>query len=334
MKACVVVPNWNGKDIIKPCLESLTRQSMPLTIVVVDNGSTDGSADFIRDKFPEVQLLINDKNKGFAGGVNTGLRFAIENKFKYAALLNSDAVVEEDWAVRLCRTLDKNIRAGIVTSKIIDKSAETLDSTGEFYSTWGLAFPRGRGETDQGQYDDQKAIFGASGGASLYRVKMLEQIGLFDEDFFLYYEDVDISFRAQLAGWKILFEPSAITYHAIGATSSRVAGLTTYHTLKNLPLLFWKNVPSGLLLKAFPRFVVAYFAIYFSALARGQFGPATKGLLLSILLWPKKLVQRYKIQSSRKVTASDIDSMLVHDLPPEAHKLRAVRKYLSLGRLK
>jgi len=334
MKSCVVIPNWNGRDRLGQCLESLSGQLPERDIIVVDNGSTDGSVEYVRSNFPSVQIVANSHNLGFSGGVNAGLRAAIEQGFDCVALLNNDAIAQKGWLSALKESLGRNSKVGIVASKILDASAGRLDSTGEQYSSWGLPFPRGRDEKVNDQYDSQTEIFAASGGASLYRVKMLKQIGLFDEDFFAYYEDVDISFRAQLVSWKIAYQPLAVVHHEIGETSRRIPGFTTYQTLKNLPQLIWKNVPLALMPRIFPRFVVAYLAIYLSAVGRGQFWPATKGLVVSILLWPKKLVQRRRIQSIKKVPAAYIASMLVHDLPPDAHMLRAVRRGLSLGRIK
>ncbi len=329
----VIVPNWNGKDIIGPCLDSLARQTIKPTIVVVDNGSQDNSVSYIQSKYPDIILIEHDKNRGFAGGVNPGLKFAIDNGYKYAALLNSDAVAKRDWLEKLSAVLDEEKNTGIVTSKILDKSRRRLDSTGDFYTSWGLPDPRGRGEADEGQYDKEINVFGASGGASLYRVKMLQQVGLFDEDFFAYYEDIDISFRAQLAGWKVLYEPKAVVYHAIGETSRKIPGFTTYQTMKNLPQLFWKNVPAKFWPEIMPRFFILYCSIYISALARGQFFPATRGVLTALFLWPKKLAQRYKIQSTKKVSNDYVSSIIIHDLPPNAHKLRRLRRLVTIGRI-
>jgi GT2 family glycosyltransferase len=160
----------------------------------------------------------------------------------------------------------------------------------------------------------------------LYRSKLFQEIGIFDEDFFAYYEDVDISFRAQLAGWKVAFEPKAVVYHQISATSGRIKNFAIYHTLKNYPQVFWKNVPLGLIPRIFPRFVLAYFLIWGRAISRGQIWASTKGVLMSILLWPKKLIQRHKIQKNRKVPLSYINSIITHDLPPNAHNLRRLRQ--------
>lgn len=324
-KVCIVVPNWNGKRSLPDCLDSLLGQVMPADIIVVDNGSTDGSLELLADKYHRVEVLALGKNIGFAGGVNAGIKRAMVLGARYVALFNNDAIADKKWLQNLVEHLSANPKVGIVTSKIISSANDVLDSTGEFYTSWGLPYPRGRGEKVSDTYDNHRRVFGASGAASLYRIKMLKEIGLFDEDFFAYYEDVDISFRAQLAGWKISYEPRAIVHHDIGGTSGKIKDFTTYQTMKNLPWLLWKNVPRGLLLTVVPRFELAYWGIYFSAIRRGQGWPATKGVAVSVALMPKKIWQRRKIQKRRKVSDSYVRSILVHDLPPNAHRLRALR---------
>lgn len=324
-KLYVVVPNWNGADRIKSCLDSLRAQTRDHEVIVVDNGSVDESVMLVERDYPEVILIKHPKNKGFAGGVNAGLRYAIQHKATYTALLNNDAVADESWLKNLVEFLDANPKSGIVTSKIADANKSHLDSTGDLYTVWGLPFPRGRGEAYSDKYDKDTWVFGASGGASLYRIKMLEEIGLFDEDFFAYYEDVDISFRAQLAGWKVGYQPKALVYHEIGATSRTIKGFAAYQTLKNLPLLLWKNVPWSLMRQVWPRLVLAWSGILFSTLRRGQWGPAFKAILMGTLLWPKKLAERYGIQRNRKVSVEYINSIITHDMPPNAHKLRSLR---------
>jgi GT2 family glycosyltransferase len=244
-KVAVVIPNWNGKDELPKCLDSLQAQTVQRRIIVVENGSTDGSGELVTSLYPGITLLPQSKNLGFAGGVNAGIRYALEQDFEYIALLNNDAVADRNWLRELMGTLEHNPKAGIATCKFMTIDKKHLDSTGDIYTTWGLPYPRGRGEPVNEAYDKDTKVFGASGGASLYRASMLLQIGLFDEDFFAYYEDIDISFRAQLAGWKVLYNPRAIAYHQIGATSSKKKGFTTYQTLKNYPWVITKNVPGS-----------------------------------------------------------------------------------------
>lgn len=324
-KTSVVVPNWNGERMLPACLDSLLAQSLEAQIIVVDNASSDGSRELLQEIYPLVEVVSLSKNKGFAGGVNAGIKKAMEFGTDFVALLNNDAVAEKDWLKNLAAGLEKNPKLGIVTSKICDAKKTHLDSSGENYTIWGLPFSRGRGESDIDKYDSQTEIFGASGGASLYRVKMLQLIGLFDEDFFAYYEDVDLSFRAQLAGWKVGYVPQAVVYHEIGATSAKIKGFTTYQTLKNLPLLLWKNVPWALMPKIWVRLAIAYVAFLASALIRGQFWAVLKGLVMATIYWPKKMVERYRIQKNRKVPPSYINSIIIHDLPPAAKRLRRLR---------
>lgn len=325
-KTSVVIPNWNGAKTITDCLNSLKSQVKEKDLIIVDNASHDGSVKLIEERFPQVTLLKNRHNLGFTGGVNTGIRYAIEQGAKYVALFNNDAVADKAWLKTLISFMEHNSRTGIATSKIVDESGSQLDSTGEAYTIWGLPYPRGRGETDVGKYDNNTWVFGASGAASIYRAKTLQEIGLFDQDFFAYYEDVDISFRAQLAGWKVAYVPGAVAYHKIGTSSAKVKDFTTYQTLKNLPMLMWKNVPWSLMPKVWPRLVLAYSFIAGRALLRGQFWAFFKGVTVGTLLLPKKLVERYKIQKNRKVSTAYIDSIITHDLPPSAQRLRNLRR--------
>ena len=325
VKTCVVVPNWNGADSLADCLDSLQKQSLKAHIIVVDNGSVDNSVDLIEKKYPDIELIKHSENKGFAGGVNAGFRSAIKQNFEYVAAFNNDAVADKKWLEMLVEALKKDSKLGITTCKLLTDDGKTLDSTGDYYTNWGLPYPRGRGETDLNKYDAETEIFGASGGASLYRVKMLEEIGLFDEDFFAYYEDVDLSFRAQLAGWKIAYVPKSVAYHQIGATSSKLKGFTTYQTMKNLQMLLYKNVPRKFLFRVGVRFFLAETLFLGRAISRGQGITAIKGDFKGSFLVFKGLAKRRKIQRTKKVSNDYIWSMLVHDLPPNAKALRKLR---------
>jgi len=324
-KICVVIPNWNGKDRIGACLDSVLGQSLKPIIIVVENGSVDGSLAFLRTHYPSVELVVNQKNLGFAGGVNGGIRLAKQLGAQYVALLNDDALVHKDWLRQLATALDKNPELGAAASKLLSADKKRIDSTGDFYSTWGLPFNRQRDEPASQAIDKPGFVFGPCAGAALYRMTMFDAVGLFDEDFFAYHEDADLHFRMQLSGWKAWYVPSAEVYHQIGATSGKIKGFTTYQTFKNYPWLFWKNVPLRLLPGIFIRFKFVYFTIYISSLVGGRGWPATKGFLRMLTLFPKKLVQRHHIQKNRKVSIDYINSILIHDLPPNATKLRRLR---------
>jgi GT2 family glycosyltransferase len=281
----------------------------------------------VEKSYPSVELIKHSENKGYAGGVNPGFGRAIKLGVKYVAAFNNDAVAHKDWLKHLVAYLEKHPKAGIATCKLLTADGKALDSTGDYYTVWGLPYPRGRGESDLDKYDAKLDVFGASGGASLYRVKMLEDIGLFDEDFFAYYEDVDLSFRAQLAGWKVAYVPLAVAYHQIGGTSGKLKGFTTYQTMKNLQLLLYKNVPRKYLWRVGSRFFLAETLFFLRAVSRGQGIAALRGDAKGTFLLFKALRKRRSIQHSRKVSNQYIWSLIVHDLPPNAHALRRLRAY-------
>jgi GT2 family glycosyltransferase len=332
-RVAVVVLNWNGiKDTIS-CLDSLVTQSYDnYTIVVIDNGSIDDSAtvlqNYIADhRDDDIELICNPKNLGFAGGVNTGIRWALDKDYDAVALFNNDATADKDWLSHLVNGLT-NEKVGISTGLLLHEDGKTIDSTGDWYSKWGLPFPRSRGENTVFA-PNEGFVFGASGGATLYRIETLKDIGLFDDDFFAYYEDADISFRAQLAGWKVHYNSDAVAYHKQGATSKKIPGFAVYQTFKNLPLLFLKNVPSVLLLPIGLRFYFAYILMYLNSFTHGTGWMATKGIFKAFLLSFKAIKQRIPIQSNKRVSATYIKSILWNDLPPDQTGLRKVRKLFT-----
>lgn len=328
-KPVVVIPNLNGGEDLLGAVESLEAQTLQPYIIVVDNASTDGSVEALKKAHKKVEIIRHDVNKGYAGGVNPGLKRAIELGTTYTAPFNDDAVADKEWLARLVAYLDANEKVGAAACKVLTADRERLDSTGDYYTHWGLPYPRGRREYDTGQYDKKTTIFAASGAASLYRTRALEQVGLMDEDFFAYYEDVDLSFRLQLAGWKVAFVPDSVVYHRIGMTSGRVKGFTTYQTMKNLPLLWLKNVPRQYLWRTGWRLALAQTMFFGRAITRGQAWPALKGSAACAYLVAKKLPQRWHIQRTRAVSDEYIWSMVVHDLPPNAHALRKLRSLWS-----
>ena len=323
-KIAIIIPNWDGVTDLPACLDSLKHQTLKAEIVVVENGSTDGSRELLAEKYPKVTVLPQPKNLGFAGGVNVGIQYAIGKHYDFVALFNNDAVAEKDWLEKLVGGMQLP-ETGITTCTFATIDKQHIDSTGDMYTAWGLPYPRGRGEPLGAQYDRVTEIFGASGGASLYRISMLKEIGLFDEDFFCYYEDVDLSFRAQLAGWKVRFVPASVAYHQIGATSSRLKGFTTYQTMKNQPLVVFKNVPRKYLWRVTWRFVIAHTLFFLRACTRGQGMIAFKGDADGTRLLFKNFGTRRHIQKNRKVSDEYIWSIITHDLPPNAFALRKLR---------
>jgi GT2 family glycosyltransferase len=315
MNVSVVIPNWNGEKYLAECLDSIEKQTIKADIVVVENNSTDSSLKILKN-YPGIKVLKQDKNLGVAGGFTAGFEYALQNNYDLIALFNNDAVADKNWLNKLVEVLQSDKQVGIATCKLIQYDRIHIDSTGDVYSTRGLPFARGRNETDSGQYDDQTDIFAASGGASLYRTSMMKQIGLFDIDFFAYFEDVDLSFRAQLAGWKVKYVPSAIAYHRLGATSKKLGYFNNYHSIKNFWFVYIKNMPLSLFFKYLPLAIYAYLRIFVSRMLRGGRIAFFKAFIVSIYLTPKMIIKRWGIQKDKTVTSENIDKILYHKKPP------------------
>ncbi len=320
-KIFVVIPSWNAADIISACLTSLKNQTCPHMVIVVENGSTDDSINFIKQNFPEVIVLEFSDNAGFAGGVNRGIKYVLEQGADYIALFNNDAVADKNWLKELVYEINEDKNIGIVTGKLMRTDKKHIDSTGDFYTIWGLPFPRGRNQKDTDQYDKSEEVFGASGGASLYRAELFKQIGLFDEDFFAYYEDVDISFRAQMAGWKVKYAPNAVAYHSVGGTSSKMGDFARYHSAKNFLLLYSRNMPTKLYFKYLLPFTLQFGRMTLTAIARRKFKVFIKGTFAAISLHDNTRKTRKKNLSNQKVATKYIDSILTHSRPPKIPQL-------------
>lgn len=319
MKLAVVIPNLNGAHMLAKCLESLKKQTVKAEIIVADNGSTDDSVYIIEEQFPEVTLIKSHKNLGFAGGVNLGLRYALENGFEAVALFNNDAVADKYWLEELVNSLKENPRIGVVTCKFMRDDKKHFDSTGDNYSTRGIPFPRGRNRLDKGQFDVPEYVFGASGGASLYRAKMLEEIGLFDERFFAYYEDVDISFRARLASWEVFYTPNSVAYHMVSGTSSAMGtNFSHFHSNKNFYYLYLKNMPGRLFWKYLPLFAYQGARSLASSLVNRRILSYLKAMFLVIWNLPGVFIDRVRIQSRRKAGINEIEDYLHKGRPPIA----------------
>lgn len=335
-RVAVVVLNWNGIEDTEECLSHLAKQSFrDFHIVLIDNGSVEQNTEMkletIKARYGDLITIIRNKeNQGFAGGVNIGIQHAFKGEYEFVALLNNDAVPADNWLEKLVESADAR-SSGITTGLLLHSDGTTIDSTGDWCSIWGLPFPRNRNDPRDKAPASGK-VFSGSGGASLYSCKMLREIGLFDETLFAYYEDTDMSFRAQLYGWEVYYINTAIAYHKQGATSSKIPGFTIYQTFKNLPLFYIKNMPTRLLIPTGSRFLLAYILMLSNAIKNGNGSPALKGWVRQIyLFWFHALPSRWKIQREKKVSSSHIRSLLWSDLPPDQTGLRKFRS-LFLGK--
>ena len=257
-KVSIIVLNWNGKQYLETCLSSMEKQTCKsIEIILVDNGSSDGSIEFVRNRFPGVVILRHDTNLGFAEGVNSGIRIS---KGEFIATINNDAEADENWIKNLVLVMESDPGIGCCATKMLRYyERKIIDSAGIVVYQNGNAYDRGAQDIDIGQYDYKEEIFGACAGAALYRRKMLDEIGLFDKDYFAYLEDVDISFRMHLFGWKCIFVPDAMVYHIHSATSKQASPFKLFYLERNKLWNMWKYYPGNMLLMQLPYTNIFYF---------------------------------------------------------------------------
>jgi len=285
----VIIVNWNGKDYLKDCLQSLRAQTFSdYEVILVDNGSTDGSVEWIRENFPGwVRVLANNRNEGFSGGNNRGIR---ASSGKYIILLNNDARADPRWLEELVRVAEENPRAGMLACKIyLQGGSKIIDNVGHLMYRDGLNRGRGRLEADRGQYEKMEEVFFPSGCAALYRKEMLEEVGLFDEEFFAYGDDTDLGLKGRWAGWKCLYVPRAVVHHRYSQSSGAYSALKAFYVERNRVWIAVKYFPLTLLLASpfftFLRFALQGYGALIGRGAAGRFSEAySPGKLLQILL--------------------------------------------------
>jgi len=308
-RVSVIIPNWNGKDLLGPCLESLYRQEFnDFETIVVDNGSNDGSISFVQKNFPQVTIICFKENRGFSAAVNAGIA---ASSSLYIALLNNDALVQPLWLKELVGALDTNAEVGSAASKILfffDPSS--VNSAGDEFSWFGVAYQRRLMRGDSDLFNESAYVFSACAAAALYRKQLFETIGLFDEAFFAYQEDVDIGFRAQLAGYRCLFVPKAIVYHKHQMTSSRVSNLRIYLNERNKYFVLIKNLPATLFFICLPLIVFHEGLCLVKAVFRGSLVSYVRALRDVIRDLPRLFRIRREVQARRNVNDAYVRNLM------------------------
>ena len=307
-KVSIIVVNWNGERFLKDCLGALTCQSHPnYEIVLVDNGSGDASVQLTRENFPQVKIVALSDNKGFTGGNAAGLEVV---QGAYIALVNNDARPEETWLEKLIEPMLRDYTVGICASKLIFENTRAVNSAGDGLTTAGVGFNRGLG-ADAMNFNESEWVFGACGAAVLYRRRMLDEIGFLDDDFFLYDEDTDLNFRAQLTGWKCRYVPAAVAYHVANATSQRLSNLHVYYHTRNLEFVWLKNMPFGIMLRfAHHKIIQELGSFCYLCLRHGKWGPFFRAKRDALKMSSVILKKRAKIQAGKRVPNRYVRSVL------------------------
>jgi GT2 family glycosyltransferase len=329
----VVVPNWNGERFLSSCLGSLREQSFKdFETVLVDNGSADGSVPFVDRNFPEVQVLSLGENKGFSAAVNAGIRVS---RAEYVALLNNDTETDPGWLEGLVQAAQAHPEAGTFASKLVDfDDRRVLDGAGDALRRSGLPYRLGHGELDRGQYDEAGFVFSACAAAALYKRDMLDDVGVFDEDFFAYCEDGDLSFRAQLAGYRCLYVPNAVVYHVGSASSGgKRSPLAVRLGTRNGLCLLVKNLPTPLVPGFLPFVAVGQLSRLVIAASTSTLKDHLEGLAGALRLLPRMLRKRWEIQKRRQVPVGYIRRLLKESSRAAGASLRRRLAYRLRSRL-
>jgi GT2 family glycosyltransferase len=305
----IVIPSWNGKNYLDVCLASLRRQVFrDFNIIVVDNASTDGTCVFVKERYPEVNLISLPKNRGFSGAVNEGIK---ASQGQYIALLNQDTEADSLWLDQLKKAFDTHPEIDFCASKIMQfDNRSTIDSAGDGFLRGGISFKSGSGQKDSIKYQNQREVFGACAAAAIYQKRFFEEVGLFDDNIGDYSTDGDINFRAQLLGLRCLFIPSAVVFHHVAASTTVGSTQFIRRINRNAMITALKSYPLALMM----RNILRIFAVLLSTLwiyphplaaLRGRWDALTK--------LPGILKERREVQKKRTVSLKRLNTIMSRD---------------------
>ena len=325
----IIIVNWNGENFLEDCLTSLQNQLYKnFEIIFVDNSSTDNSLFLAKqlaaDSMLDIKFVLLNKNEGFTGGNNEGLKYCLG---QYIALLNTDTITDRAWLKNLAETMDTNPGVGICASKLLVLGEDVIDSAGDGYSTFGHAFKRGEGNPPE-EFSNMGYIFGACAGAALYRKKMLDEIGFLDNDFFILFEDTDLNFRAQLAGWKCLYVPDAIVYHKVGGSMKNISGGTAYYAVRNDKLVKIKNLPFSVVIRKLPCLILGEVIWFFYYIINGRFMYYLKANIDVFKTLPVYIKKRRGVMNLKKVPDRHITNLLTSGF--RLYGFKRIKRYLAI----
>ncbi len=305
VQVSVIIPNWNGLRFVGMCLDSLKQSTFAShEVIVVDNGSSDGSRELIESDYPWVRLVKLPENLGFATACNRGIE---ASKGKYICLLNNDIEVEPDWIEKLYEGMERHPECGMGTTKMMFlDQRDTFYNTGDLFHAWSSGGGRGQGEKDVGQYDEEEYVFGACAGAGIYRRELFDTVGLFDEDFFIFAEDVDLNMRSQLRGFEAVYLPEAKVYHIGTATVGLYSDRYIYLCKRNDLFVLIKTMSLAMVFRHCLLILkhqlkdIRYFTY------RGQGLVLLKSKLAALRQLFPMLLRRHRIQKTRTVNDREI----------------------------
>ncbi|HUU53491.1 MAG TPA: glycosyltransferase family 2 protein [Armatimonadota bacterium] len=305
----VVVPNWNGERLLPACLNSLRAQTFrEVEIIVSDDGSTDGSVELLKKDYPEVAIVGSPVNRGFCEAANAGIR---ASRGEFVLLLNNDTELDPRCVEELARAMEANEQLGICAAKMVYFLDPTIiNSAGHACRRDGVVVDIGRGERDGEWFDRPREVLGASGGAALYRRRMLQEIGLFDPDFVTSVEDVDLEWRAQWAGWRAQYLPTAVVKHREGISRGIEAPHSALIGLRNTINVWTKSWPASALLRHFPDLWRGWQGTTVSLIRRG-YGGVLPAVVWGVLVqMPRMLSRRRALRRGRNVSAGRFEELL------------------------
>jgi GT2 family glycosyltransferase len=304
----IIIVTWNGRQFLDACLSAVAAQrGVDAETILVDNGSTDGTAGYVRAAYPWVRLVALPENRGFAGGNNAGVR---EARGRCVALLNNDTVPDASWLRALLDGLDEATGFALMTARIVYMhDPGIIDSAGDGMLRWGGAFKHHHG-APAAAAGQSREVFGVCGAACLMPRRVFDELGGFDEDFFVSHEDVDLSYRARLRGYRCRYVAGAVVRHHGSATLGRASAWSVFHGQRNLEWVYLKNTPAALLARTLPGHLVytAAAAVHFAR--AGRFGAFARAKLAALAGVPAVLGKRRQTQRTRRVNADAVWPLL------------------------